>query len=229
MITYLNSKFHRYRGELTVLLCSALYLLWFCVLEHTVTDGYHIIHVGLDDRIPFIEYFIVPYLFWFIYVPLGLWAVRRRDRRSFYRACTFLFTGMFISLFICTFYPNGTNFRPHPDPEKNIFAAIVAFLYRTDTCTNVLPSIHVYNSIGVHIALTKAGCFKDNRFLRTASLIACVSICLSTMFLKQHSVVDVFAAVIMAYVVYDVVYEPVGAADFQGRKRKLAKPVDATD
>ena len=148
---------------------------------------------------------------------------------TFVRMSRYLFLGMFISLFICTVYPNGTDLRPDINTDKNIFTALCGFIWGADTPTNVLPSIHVYNSIGVHIALTKAGCFKDNRFLRTASLIACVSICLSTMFLKQHSVVDVFAAVIMAYVVYDVVYEPVGAADFQGRKRKLAKPVDATD
>ena len=39
-----------------------LYLPWFAYLERTVTTKFHVIHVPLDDKIPFCEYFIVPYL-----------------------------------------------------------------------------------------------------------------------------------------------------------------------
>ena len=37
-----------------------------------MTTHFHVIHTALDDRIPFCEYFIVPYLLWFGYVA---WAV----------------------------------------------------------------------------------------------------------------------------------------------------------
>ena len=50
---------------------------------------------------------------------------------------------MTISLIICTFFHNGTDFRPVIDPGKNIFSGMVAALYQTDTPTNVFPSIHV--------------------------------------------------------------------------------------
>ena len=229
MAAFIRSEFNKYKRELTVILCSTVYLIWFYILEQTVTDNYHIIHVGLDDYIPFCEYFIVPYLFWFLYVGFTMAWLYRRDRDTFFKACAFLFTGMFISLFICTFYPNGTNFRPHIDPDKNIFSAIVYVLYRADTCTNVLPSIHVYNSLGIHIAITKTKALKDRPVIRAASLIACISICLATVFLKQHSVVDGFAAMVMAYVVYDVVYVPVASADTVRKKRKLAKTANVTD
>ena len=55
-----------------LLLYFCIYFPWFHHLERTVTTHFHVIHTALDDRIPFCEYFIVPYLLWFGYVA---WAV----------------------------------------------------------------------------------------------------------------------------------------------------------
>ena len=92
------------------------------------------------------------------------------------------------------------------DPNKNICSAIVSALYRTDTCTNVFPSIHVYNSIGVHIAIMKSELLRKHRLIRVGSGILMTSICLATVFLKQHSVIDGVGSLAMAYVVYWIVY-----------------------
>ena len=167
-----------------VLLYVFLYIPWFFYLERTVTSHYHIIHVALDDYIPFNEYFIIPYLFWFLYVAGTVMYFFFKDKHDFYRLCAFLFTGMTISLIICTFYPNGTDFRPAVDPDKNIFCALVAMIQRADTCTNVLPSIHVYNSIGVHISIMNSERLSQKRWLHRASFFAMTAICLSTVFLK---------------------------------------------
>ena len=51
-----------------LLLYFAIYLPWFAHLEKTVTTHFHVIHVALDDYIPFCEYFIIPYLLWFAYI-----------------------------------------------------------------------------------------------------------------------------------------------------------------
>ena len=55
-----------------LLLYFMIYLPWFGHLEKTVTTHFHVIHVALDDYIPFCEYFIIPYFLWFGYVA---WAV----------------------------------------------------------------------------------------------------------------------------------------------------------
>ena len=127
---------------------------------------------------------------------------------------------MTISLVICTIYPNGTDFRPIIDPDKNIFCAMVAALHKVDTCTNVLPSIHVYNSIGVHIAVMNSERLREHRLLRRASFFAMAAICLSTVFLKQHSVIDGMAAITMAYCLHDVIY---GSAYESSRRRAAEK------
>lgn len=197
--------FHKYR-HMWLLSYAFIYLPWFCHLEKTVTRGYHVMHATLDDYIPFSEYFIIPYLLWFLYVSATLIFFLFVSREDYYRMCIFLFSGMTISLIVCTFFHNGTDFRPVINPDKNIFSAMVASLYKTDTCTNVFPSIHVYNSIGTHIAIMRSEILRKHSLVRAGSRILMISICLATVFLKQHSVLDVVGAIIMAYVMYMVVY-----------------------
>ena len=52
-------------------LYAFLYIPWFLYLEKHVTTDFHLIHVGLDDKIPFIEFFIVPYNHWILPVIWG--------------------------------------------------------------------------------------------------------------------------------------------------------------
>ncbi len=188
-----------------------VYMAWFRSLEQgvTVQTGYHIMHTRLDDMIPFCEYFVVPYFLWFAYIFCGGLFFLLKNKDDFYRVCAFLFSGMTIALLICSFYPNGTDFRPAVDAGKNIFTRLVAWLYRTDTCTNVFPSIHCYNSIGMHIAISRSREIERLRYgrqLKAASFILAVLICLATLFLKQHSVLDVAGAIILASIVYGFVY-----------------------
>ena len=51
-----------------ILSYGLIYITWFMYLERTVRTQYHVMHVALDDYIPFNEYFIIPYLLWFAYV-----------------------------------------------------------------------------------------------------------------------------------------------------------------
>lgn len=189
-----------------ILSYAFIYLPWFVYLEKTVTSNYHIMHIAIDDYIPFNEYFIIPYLMWFGYVAVSVAYFFFRDVKEYYRLCTMLFTGMTISLVICTVFPNGTDFRPVVDANKNICAAIVNLLYSTDTCTNVFPSIHVYNSICVHIAICRSERLKNSTQLKTVSLILMILICLATVFLKQHSAFDGLGSFAMAYIMYQFVY-----------------------
>ena len=111
-----------------VLSYAFIYIPWFCYLEKTVTRNYHVMHVALDDFIPFNEYFIVPYMMWFLYVAGTILYFLFTNREDYYRICIFLFSGMTISLIICTFFRNGTDFRPVLEPGKNIFTTMVAAL-----------------------------------------------------------------------------------------------------
>ena len=191
-----------------VFLYGFIYMPWFSWLEKHVTSNYFVIHSVFDDYIPFIEIFIIPYLLWFVYVSGTVLYFFFTDKQGFYRICTLLITGMTLFLIIRTIFPNGLNLRPSTFARDNIFVDLVRFIYRADTSTNVLPSLHVYNSIGCYIAIRNSQKLRQYKWVQNGSLVLTVSIVLSTMFLKQHSVVDVIAAIVMIYFIYQFVYIP---------------------
>ncbi len=195
----------KYKHAIPLIIYGVIYLAWFGHLEKTI-DKYRIIHVTLDDYIPFCEIFVIPYFLWFLYVAVVVGYFFFKDKDDYYKCCTFLFTGMTIFLLVSTLWPNGQNLRLATMPRDNIFTHMVAMLYKTDTPTNLWPSIHVYNSLGCHFAIIKSTHFEKKKGIRIASLILCSSIILATMFIKQHSVYDVTTAFIMATIMYLIVY-----------------------
>lgn len=186
-----------------------IYLPWFFYLEKTITldtPGIHIVNVPLDDAIPFLEIFIIPYMLWFFYIAAScVYMVFKGETNEFLRFALSLIIGMSLALVICMIYPNGLTLRPDYIPD-NFCGRIVSGLYATDTSTNVLPSIHVYNSLAVHIALNKSKALQSHKIIRTGSLILCILICLSTMFLKQHSFIDVIAGMLLMAFMYWLIY-----------------------
>ena len=198
----------KYKHGLIILVYAIVYLMFFGYLEHRPVRGFHAIDTVFDDYIPFCEYFIVPYLLWFPYqvVTVLYFIFKNKNKKEYYQLVFNMMMGMTIFLIISTLWPNGHHLRPAVMPRDNIFTRLVAFLYHTDTPTNLWPSIHVYNSLGTHFAVIRNEKLRKNPAVHTASLILCVSIILSTMFIKQHSVFDVLTAFIMAAVMYIVVY-----------------------
>lgn len=217
----MKTLIHKYRHAL-VLLYGLIYMPWFMWLESRADLPYHVIHVGLDDRIPFVEYFIVPYLLWFLYIAAVFLYLFFKDRREFYQYCIFLFTGMTLFLIISTVYPNGHLLRPSEFERNNIFTLAVQLLYQADTATNIFPSLHVFNSIAAHRAVVNNPALRKKRLIRGGSFILMVSVILATMFLKQHSVLDVISGILLGVLMDQLVYR----TDYStvrigwGRKRK---------
>lgn len=197
--------FEKHRIGVVVSYCM-IYMVWFSYLEQAVTTHFHIIHTPLDDLIPFCEFFIVPYMLWFLYVALGVIYFFFHDHDDFYRLCIFLATGMTVFLIISTVYPNGHYLRPYYFTRDNVFIDLCKMIYGSDTPTNLFPSIHVYNSIGICVAVNRCKTLKHPRITKICSSILAISIILSTMFVKQHSTFDVLCAFILAFVMYRVVY-----------------------
>ena len=200
-----SQTYNKYKHWL-LLLYFPIYLLWFAFLENNVTSHFHVIHMEIDDYIPFCEFFIVPYLLWFGYIAASIFYMGIHDKKEYYNMCAFLFTGMTIFLIVSTIYPNGHYLRPMNFERDNIFTQLCGWLYQTDTATNLFPSIHVYNSIGVHLAIAKSEKIRQNYPLRICSGILMISIILATVFLKQHSVFDVITGLFTAFIVYQFVY-----------------------
>lgn len=185
-----------------------IYLVWFFALERATTTEYFNVHIWIDDYIPFNEWFVIPYYLWFLYIFITVAYFFLTSKESFYKVTSYLFIGMTICLIIYTIWPNGQNLRPDLNAlgRNNIFIEIVRKLYRTDTSTNVCPSIHVFNSIGACIAIHKSNALRKHKWILRGSTILTIFICLSTMFLKQHSALDVIAGIALSFIMYLIVY-----------------------
>ena len=201
-----KSLYLKYRHGIPLAIYMIIYLTWFAWLEDRNKRNYEVIHVSLDDYIPFCEVFIVPYLLWFAYVAVVVVFLFFKNKQDYYRSCAFLFTGMTIFLIISTLWPNGHHLRLAEMPRDNIFTQAVSALWKIDTPTNLWPSIHVYNSMGAHFAVMRSAELKEKKGIRIASGILAFSIILSTMFLKQHSVFDVATGLGLGAVMYMLVY-----------------------
>ena len=202
-----------------------IYLPWFAWLEKTVGNSpEYIIHVKIDDFIPFNEYFIIPYMLWFLFIGFWVMFFFFTDTKEFYQLTCFLFIGMTIFLIVCTLFPNGQELRPTTFPRENIFTQFVKHLYAIDTPTNIAPSIHVYNTLCVCFAVQRSSYLKQH-LSKTMKYISylltdvlSVLIILSTMFLKQHSAFDVITAFIMWAVLVRLIYRPI--YDMETQKNK---------
>lgn len=190
-------------------LYAFIYMPTFFWLEKTYNSDYpglHYIHCALDDKIPFIEHFIIPYFLWFLYVAAFIVFFFFKDVKEFYQLAANLIIGMTVFLIISVLYPNGVMIRPEAFPRDNVFTDMVRHLHSIDTDTNVFPSLHAYNSIAIAIAVLKSKHFKNWGFMKISSTALAILIIFSTVFLKQHSVIDVIGAVVLAIPLYLLVY-----------------------
>jgi membrane-associated phospholipid phosphatase len=160
----------------------------------------------LDHYIPFIEVFIVPYILWFVFLGAAGFYFLFCESKSFVKMMYFGMAGMTLFLIISWIYPNGLALRPEVFPRQNIFIDLVRWIYSIDTATNVLPSIHVFNSVGVCCAIHYSDKLRRYPVIVKGSTILTVLIILSTMFVKQHSVVDVISGLALSYFMWELVY-----------------------
>ena len=190
----------KYKHGLIILAYAIVYLTLFGYLEQKPVRGFHVIDTVFDSHIPFCEYFIVPYLLWFPYqvVTVLYFIFINKNKKEYYQLILNMMMGMTIFLIVSYIYPNVLHLRPSEFPRENVFTDMVRWLYRTDTPTNVLPSIHVFNSLAVHMSLTNCEALRDHKGVRYGSLVLTLLIILSTMFLKQHSVIDVCCGATLA-------------------------------
>ncbi|MCI5996431.1 MAG: phosphatase PAP2 family protein [Blautia sp.] len=200
----------QYRHFLIVPVYFIFYMLIFGYVEKRSGVHIYILHSRLDDFIPFCEYFIVPYFLWFFYVAGAVvyFGLRKNHLIEYYRLIMTLGIGMTLFLVVSLVFPNGHSLRPWHFEHENVFVDMVRFLYSIDTPTNVLPSIHVFNSIAVAIAVADCeACKKQIWVVRCSNVLAILIVC-ATVFLKQHTVIDVVTALILNAACYYLIYRP---------------------
>ena len=188
------------------LLYWPIYLAGFAIVERLVPlSKAHIISTSIDYAIPFIPQFIIFYILWFPFIFLTFWILFLHDKREYFKMMTVLYVGMTIFIVVSAIYPNGLDIRPQHLEVNSFSTWVVSWIYNTDTPTNVIPSIHIYKSIGMAIGLCKSDYVKP--YIKRGSVILAFLITIATFFVKQHGIVDAVAAIILVVVMYFIVYK----------------------
>ncbi|MBQ4082075.1 MAG: phosphatidic acid phosphatase [Clostridia bacterium] len=152
-----------------------------------------VIHSPLDDLIPFCEAFLIPYVGWYLLIVFSLLYFALYNVQNFKRLQTYIIITQVVAMAIYIVFPNRQDLRPEEFANNNILTQGVQFLYSFDTNTNVCPSLHVAYSMG--IASTWLREKSASVWWKIFVVVDVILICLSTVFIKQHSVVDFFAAI----------------------------------
>jgi membrane-associated phospholipid phosphatase len=178
----------------------------FLLLEKHIVPHYWI-SCSIDYYIPFIPIFVVPYVLWFPLIAVVLVLLCFSDRGDFVRTIMLVYAGMATAMFIYMLYPNGQLLRPVIKSQDVFSNFIRNRIYANDTNTNCMPSIHVLNQLAIHIGLCKSKLFKNRPGWKFTSLILTILICASTVFIKQHSIIDVAAALALEVILYLLVFK----------------------
>ncbi|WDC85445.1 phosphatase PAP2 family protein [Caloramator sp. mosi_1] len=158
---------------------------------------YHI-QSPVDMLIPFNKYFIVPYIYWYIYLGFIFFYYAVYDEKKYFKLLAGVNLGMIICFIIYYFYPT---YVPRPQVYgEDVFANMVRFIYERDNPYNCFPSIHVLDSILFAIYVNRDETI-DLKYKLYSSTIS-FSIVISTLFVKQHYFYDAVSAAILAYIMY---------------------------
>lgn len=157
----------------------------------------------IDDRIPYVAWLVIFYVSWmpllyiaFIYLGLTNQALYWRTLIVYNVAVTF---SNCIFIVFPTYMP-----RPEINNNDDLFTVLVQFIYSNDNPVNCFPSIHCLTTYLLFITMCRHKCFSI--YVRIFLSIYFWSIIASTVFIKQHALIDVAGGIILAEITYQAVY-----------------------
>lgn len=192
--------------HLKLLLYWPLFGFLFLFVERIYqVDRYYPVSCSLDGRIPFCEWFLFPYLFWFLYmVGMHLYTLLY-DIEAFRKLMKFIMISFSVTILIYLLFPTCQELRPTAFERDNALTRFMRGFYQFDTNTNVCPSLHVTGSLAVMFTAFHCKRLQGLKWKLGFGITAFL-ICVSTVFLKQHSVVDVAAAIPISLIAYGICF-----------------------
>ena len=191
-------KFAKERYLIPLGVWFVVYMALFLYLEVCEPEPVHLIFCGLDYRIPYIQAFIYPYLSWFPYICVcACLAVRNLEDREYRKAVFLLTAGMNVFLLISFVWPTGLNLREKVVYDTTVLSGyLIRFVQGVDAPKSVFPSMHVYVTLVLQHTLELQRDRLPGKGIWAGRFFA-AAIILSTIFTKQHSVLDVLGAFLL--------------------------------
>ncbi len=167
---------------------------------------YHVMYHPVDRLIPFNEWFALPYIYWFVYMIGMHFYAGLYDRQLFVKMMKFISLTYTSGLVIFFLYPTVQHLRPAVMPRDNLLTRFMSWFYTFDTNTNVCPSLHVVGSMAIMYAGLNAKNLQSIKW-KVFFILSTFVISISTVFLKQHSVIDLVVGFIICVLAYPLCFK----------------------
>ena len=191
-------KYEKYL--ITIIITMGSQALIYFLIKNFIND-YNIINSFID--IPLVKPFVYFYDSWYPFIILSTFLVYKYDRINY----KYLIASMILSTFMAhvTFliYPSMV-IRPTIE-VNNLTDWLLDFTYKTDTpAVNCLPSVHAIYCFVTSYFILKSKEIKNSKKIIFG--LFSFLIVLSTVFIKQHVIEDVFLSLVYTIIVLLIVY-----------------------
>ncbi len=185
---------------------GTIFLILFETTTYFITKLFetypHIIYEFNFIKIPFNPYFVYFYCAWYLMlfiIPMHLYI---KDKNTYYKYFTSNIISIIISNIIFIIYP--TTIIRGNITTNNIASYILNIIYKLDTpILNCLPSTHCLLSFLFIYSLIDTK--EINIKFKLIYIIMSILVVLSTLFIKQHVMIDVISALIISIFAYIIV------------------------
>jgi membrane-associated phospholipid phosphatase len=189
-------------GGLGLLITIPIISIFYDLLNNSSRGAYSLI-TDIDRGIPLIKLFILPYISWFIYIFLTFVYLCIKDKKIYYKTLIAYNISLILCYVVYFFYQTTV---PRPDLiGDDMLTSLVAMIYTSDQPFNCFPSIHSLTSYLMIKAINKS---RAKNKLATLIIYGMSSlIILSTLFVKQHVILDALSAILLGDIVFNLVYK----------------------
>ena len=161
------------------------------------------ISTSIDQAIPFLPIFIIPYILWYAYMFCYLIYFCFKDTKVYIKTLLLIVIAELICFVIYFFFQTTV---PRPTiVSDNFLNNLVQWIYTKDRPFNCFPSIHVLTTFAVMLASLH---IKNKHLLNTLCIhISGSFIIISTLFVKQHVIFDMIGSMFLVTFLYGISFE----------------------
>lgn len=171
----------------------------YCGTKFIAEDSVHYyMGFGFEERIPFIPLTVVIYIGCYFFWAANFCLSIRYSKKDAYRFLLSMMTAETVCFLFYIFLPT-TIARPDitgGSPAEIMLNAV----YKADSPVNLFPSIHCLLSWLCLIGVRKNPLISF--WYKVFSCVMAIMICVSTLTVKQHVIIDAFAGIFLAEVCY---------------------------
>ena len=173
--------------------------LFYWTLNNT-QRGVYDLTTDIDRFLPLIKIFIIPYMTLWFFLAFCFIYLCFKNRKVYYKIMLTL-TLCYVVAFITFYFFQTTVPRPVVTGE-DIFSKLILFTYKSDQPYNCFPSIHV---ITAYLAVKGINITNSPKSIKIPVSFVGFLIILSTQFVKQHVIMDIFFALFLCDVFFNLI------------------------